>query len=82
MGWAHCVNTEGRACGYGVTATCDLDNCDAQIDRGLAYCCGNMHDGGEYGCGRYFCGSHLFFTEHGQLCGECSDKYPDEEEDE
>lgn len=60
MGWAYGHNAEGREVGYSVAATCDLDGCDEKIDRGLAYVCGGMHDGGEFGCGRYFCPSHLY----------------------
>lgn len=77
MGWAYGRNGEGREIGYGVEAQCDEPGCDAQIDRGLAYVCGAMHDGGEYGCGRYFCASHLTYAAFDddnlspQVCGEC-----------
>jgi hypothetical protein len=82
MGWAHGINNEGREVGYGVSATCDEEGCNERIDRGIAYVCGGMHDGGNHGCGRYFCGEHLYFVnrpekvraneESGQLCGECA----------
>jgi hypothetical protein len=74
MGWGSGTNATGREVGYLVFATCDEDGCGKQIDRGLAYCCGGMHDGGEEGCGRYFCESHLFFGQkfNSQLCDRCS----------
>lgn len=58
--------------GYAVEAVCDLEGCDKKIDRGLAYCCGDMHDGGEHGCGGYFCGKHLFYSSSPEsLCSDC-----------
>lgn len=71
MGWAYGRNLRGREIGYSVEATCDLHGCNEKIDRGLAYVCGSMHDGGEHGCGRYFCSSHLFFGAPEQLCERC-----------
>lgn len=63
MGWAYCgLDAYGREIGYGIGATCDRRGCDAEIDRGLGYCCGPMHGGGEGGCGRYYCGEHLWFV--------------------
>ena len=76
MGWAGPMpNARGREVGYAVEAVCDLDGCDAKIDRGLAYVCGDMHDGGEHGCGDYFCGAHLFFGAPEQLCEACLKTY-------
>jgi len=76
MGWARGTNAEGREIGYSVEAECDEDGCAEQIDCGLAYVCGGMHDGGDHGCGRYFCGTHLFYAyppdRRGQLCNACS----------
>jgi len=74
MGWANCTNGAGRAVGYAIEAECDHKDCDAQIDRGLAYVCGGMHDGGEHGCGGYFCYYHLVIglCPDGQLCVECA----------
>jgi hypothetical protein len=73
--------------GYAVEATCDLDDCEEKIDRGLAYVCGGMHDGDEFGCGQYFCPQHLFYTRlwsstqneevFPQLCGSCSAQVED-----
>lgn len=83
MGWSYGVNSRGREVGYSVDATCDQDGCEAKIDRGLAYVCGGMHDGGEDGCGDYFCSTHLFLTgwEDGStypgsyLCASCCDEW-------
>ena len=81
MGWSYGVNGEGREVGYSVSATCDQEGCYKEIDRGLAYVCGDMHDGGEYGCGDYFCYEHLFMTEVGQLCEKCMDNFYKEEDE-
>lgn len=80
MGWAFGENSEGREVGYGVKATCDKEGCDTQIDRGIEYVCGEMHDGGEYGCGQYFCGTHLSmgFGLPEQLCGDCEARFEKE----
>lgn len=69
----------GRPCGYGVKAICDFPGCTTKIDRGLAFVCGGMHDGGEHGCGGYFCEEHRSFAipaedENGERVGElCPD---------
>lgn len=64
-----------RDVGYGVPATCDHPGCGAEIDRGLSSVCGGMHEGGEHGCGLYFCQDHLRtagqLREHEQLCSRC-----------
>lgn len=74
MGWSGPMpNAEGRMVGYAVEATCDAEGCNEQIDRGLAYCCGGMHDGGEHGCGGYFCAEHLYPGAPETLCGPCLD---------
>lgn len=60
MGWSlgHDTNWD-RFIGYGVPAYCDHPDCDAEIDRGLAYvCCEQQPYGGEHGCGLYFCEEH------------------------
>lgn len=60
MGWAYCGKDDrGREIGYAIVAICDQRGCGVVIDRGLGYCCGKMHGGGDGGCGRYFCGEHL-----------------------
>lgn len=62
MGYAHYALPDGRDAGYGVEATCDADGCDAEIDRGLGYLCGDSPDGhrdpDEPGCGKYHCPQH------------------------
>lgn len=83
MGWGSGTNAKGREVGYSVEAVCDQDGCATEIDRGLAYCCGGMHDGGEDGCGDYFCHEHLFVTgwedgtthPQGMLCQSCCDEW-------
>lgn len=85
MGWAYCGQDEqGRDIGYGVEAKCDAQDCAKDIDRGLGCVCGNMHGGGDHGCGKYFCGQHLFLGAPEQLCAECNKRYwetHDEEQD-
>lgn len=75
MGWAHGVNAEGREVGYSVEAKCDRHGCVTKIDRGLGYACGGMHDGGDHGCGGYFCARHLYFSDragvYARLCKKC-----------
>lgn len=82
MSWAHGRNAAGREIGYAVPATCDLDGCDEAIDRGLFYVCGSMHDGGEFGCGGYFCACHLEYcfapTSTPQLCPTCMEEFEKE----
>jgi hypothetical protein len=71
------VNARGREIGYNILAECDQDDCDRPIDRGLAFVCGGMHDGGDHGCGGYFCSRHLFFssidTRYVPLCAACTE---------
>jgi hypothetical protein len=70
-------NAQGRPVGYGVSPVfCDVFGCLEVIDRGLSYCCGGMHDGGDFGCGGYFCSQHTAsLTPDGELCGPCSEWY-------
>lgn len=84
MGYAYYTLADGREAGYGVTATCDKDGCDAEIDRGLGYLCGHMPGGDEWGCGGYFCGEHLFYAGVDrlahlpgvpQMCEPCVDRH-------
>jgi hypothetical protein len=83
MGWAY-GEVNGREVGYSVEAVCDQEGCEVKIDRGLAYCCGVMHGGGEHGCGDYFCDDHLLFGGHIRpgglspgscLCQQCMDRW-------
>jgi len=85
VGWGYGKNNEGREIGYGVETTCDHPECNEKIDRGLAFVCGSMHDGGENGCGKYFCYEHLSYALgecDEQLCPACMKELPDELKDE
>lgn len=67
-------NGEKIEAGYDVPTVCEQDGCQEQIDRGLAYLCGQAPGGDEHGCGGYYCGQHLYMTldgDVGDLCGEC-----------
>ncbi|MET9950174.1 hypothetical protein ABZ135_01315 [Streptomyces sp. NPDC006339] len=71
-------NGEKIEAGYDVATTCERDECDAQIDRGLAHLCGKTPGGDEHGCGGYYCSSHLYMSlddEVGDLCGQCIADY-------
>ena len=86
MSWAFGVLSDGREIGYSVEAECDQAGCSARIDRGLAYVCGSMHEGGDSGCGYYFCAEHLVSGcepvegEYCQLCSPCAQTNPDYDE--
>ena len=73
MGWSIGYDENWkRDVGYGVPAQCDHPGCHAVIDRGLSYVCGGDVFGGEYGCGLYFCGKHLWLSERRpQRCARC-----------
>lgn len=61
MSWAIGFDDQWeRDIGYGVPAYCDHPGCDEKITRGLGYVCGSEPYGGEFGCGLYFCGKHLW----------------------
>ncbi len=60
MGYASYTLPDGREGGYAVDAECDLDDCTADIDRGLGYLCGQNPGGHPFGCGGYFCSEHLW----------------------
>jgi hypothetical protein len=75
MGWAYGIAHDGREIGYGVEATCDQPGCDAKIDRGIGYLCGDhaglavVLDGADGpGCGRYYCGQHNYFLSEDGSC--------------
>lgn len=87
MGWAFCgTDRNGREIGYGISATCDHEGCEKEIDRGLAYACGDMHGEDMYWCHRYFCPDHLKHrgwpepladgSESGTVCFGCAEKLP------
>ena len=55
------VGPEKLPAGYMVPATCDKRGCGKEIDRGLAYLCGDSpgeRHSDEGGCGRYYCEDH------------------------
>ncbi|MCV7174782.1 hypothetical protein H7H98_03235 [Mycolicibacterium sphagni] len=85
MGWAVGFDTNlYRDIGYGVPAICEHPDCDARIDRGLAYGCGGGVMSDE-GCALYFCHDHLgnyhddFVDDNGEvieaLCERCAERY-------
>lgn len=73
MAWADCgINPDtGEPMGYAHPGTCHHPGCNNIIDHGLSYVCGGMHQGGEHGCGYYFCSQHLYVGRSEQLCSEC-----------
>lgn len=81
-------NGEKIEAGYSVETLCEQAGCEEQIDRGLYHLCGNQPGGDEYGCGGYFCGSHLHLGSGAPvaegLCQPCNDRFerehPDPEE--
>lgn len=59
MGWAVGYDDNWkRDIGYGIIAYCDHPDCNAEIDRGLAYVCADSEPRGGDGCGLYFCDKH------------------------
>jgi hypothetical protein len=72
--------------GYGVETVCEEDNCEEKIDRGLAYLCGELPGGDEYGCGGYYCGKHLYMgsvdlrsSVNVDLCARCTTRREEQE---
>ena len=80
MGWGYGILESAEEVGYGVETVCGDETCSADIDKGMAFVCGGDHGGGEAGCGRYFCYSHLFMGGPTQLCSECIEQLPPESE--
>lgn len=78
MGYAY-YDTQLGPAGYSVEDVCHEPECDEAIDRGLAYLCGNVpgYEWDEFGCGRWYCGDHLFMPPEGieitggGLCSRC-----------
>lgn len=85
MGWGNCgLDTKGRPIGYAFEAKCDHPGCTADIDRGLAYACGEMHGDNdpEGSCEGYFCYDHRRYVDlpNGRahnVCFDCAAKIPD-----
>lgn len=67
-------NGEKIEAGYAVTAACDKDGCTKEIDRGLAFLCGQTPGGDEFGCGGYFCADHLTYDQQCEPCGKKADE--------
>lgn len=95
MGWGNCgTDSQGRPIGYNHNAICDHPGCNEQIDRGLAFACGDMHGEDEVSCEKYFCGDHkqnfvktTYDDRIVSVCDECAKQlldtkewYMDEEE--
>lgn len=77
MGWSIGYDEKhARDIGYGVPAICDHPDCDAKIDRGLAYVCGGEPYGGEFGCGLYFCEIHLYYVRSQDSRGPTPCRFP------
>lgn len=83
MSWAIGFDSRwGRDIGYGVPAICDFPGCDQAIDRGLAFVCGGVPYGGEYGCGLFFCDGHMFVVFDAEIdlayqqCERCEQEQP------
>ena len=76
MSWAFGIEN-GREVGYAVEATCDAPGCDAKINRGISYRCGEtrqLHGG--HGCGGFFCSTH----KRGTFCAPCEKTVADDDE--
>lgn len=79
MGYARYELEDGRMGGYAVEATCDEPDCNATIDRGMGYVCGDVRalvNSGDEGCGKYFCAEHLTYSPYtpagsSQRCHPC-----------
>lgn len=59
--------------GYAHDDVCHQEDCSEEIDRGLSYLCGTDPHSPDPGCGWWFCGKHLFYTDSPgqQLCPGC-----------
>ncbi|MDX2265467.1 MAG: hypothetical protein NW215_10905 [Hyphomicrobiales bacterium] len=86
MGWANCgSDSQGRPIGYAHAAICDHPGCDAEIDRGLDYACGDEHGPGDVSCEKYFCWKHRTMVDTGGrsvfICEACANEVKDECDD-
>lgn len=84
MCWARGLNKDGDLVGYNVPTTCSNVTCGQAINKGMDYYCGGLegfYDGSAPGCGRYFCGTHLYYCFDNRenlnmtLCAECEEKW-------
>lgn len=76
MGWAVGFSLRhDRDIGYGVPCLCEHPDCHKRIHRGLAYVCGGDVEGGEHGCGMFFCDDHRYIAgdkrSNASLCKRC-----------
>lgn len=63
MGWGSGENYRNEVIGYSHIGVCSEPGCDEEIDKGLYFTCGGLEGvNGQRGCGRHFCGSHLFYV--------------------
>lgn len=87
MGYGSYDTPLGTA-GYNVPDTCHAEDCTRKIDRGLSYLCGDQPGrDSEYGCGRWFCGHHLYYpgpdidvAPGSGLCSTCIRRVDEDEE--
>lgn len=79
MGYGYYV-IDGMERGYSVEDICNKEGCEVEIDRGLAYLCGQSPYQDSDNCARYFCASHLVYTAQGQRCHECAALIPEDED--
>lgn len=62
MGYAYYDTPRGPA-GYDVADVCHQPDCEAKIDRGLAFLCGDSPGReDDAGCGWWYCSAHLVCT--------------------
>lgn len=77
MGYGTYDTTRGPA-DYAVDDVCHAEGCTTEIDRGLAFLCGDDPHSPAPGCGWWFCDKHLFYVHLGgdtvvQLCPACAE---------
>jgi hypothetical protein len=82
MSWAYGVDKDGREIGYSVKDICNAEGCEVEINRGISYRCGGVHNlRDDYGCGNFFCGNHMYFGSKDHLCEKCIETDPIDDED-
>jgi len=80
MGYAIYGTPLGDA-GYGVEDICHQEGCSEEIDRGLECLCGDEPGRpSESGCGRWFCGEHLYGGWPQSRCRACLEAGDDQRE--
>ena len=72
MGWSSGMRSDGKEAGYGIPDTCGHEGCSKEINRGISYTCGGIeYLSNFYGCGEWFCESHLYFGTKTFICAAC-----------